>query len=318
MRADPAPARSAANYRWWPIAQPSHGIDTEMRVERTPLLDTAWASVHRVQLGRMPHRVQIEGTRHTLLVYDRGSFVEGERWVGGERLSASGPMDVGLDVVPALARFHGMADQGSSVSCLLLSVCPQGFERVVDGAQSPALHPHPSVGLQGDLLLQLAARMRALGGPGNPAAPGGDALYLESLCMVLFREVLLTQGDRLPRAARPSGGLSPRARRVVRDFLHAQLHQKIDLESLAQLAGLSPFHFARAFKVSFGVPPYRYLLNLRLQTAAQLLTDGRLPITEIGLSVGFSCPSEFARAFKQLQGCTPRAFRQAQGRNIVD
>jgi transcriptional regulator GlxA family with amidase domain len=52
-------------------------------------------------------------------------------------------------------------------------------------------------------------------------------------------------------------------------------------------------------------------LNLRLRKAADLLRDTELPITDIALSVGFSCSSEFARAFKDAMEITPREFRQA-------
>ncbi|MGN5478134.1 helix-turn-helix transcriptional regulator [Cupriavidus basilensis] len=57
------------------------------------------------------------------------------------------------------------------------------------------------------------------------------------------------------------------------------------------------------------VPPYKYLLNLRINRAADLLKASQTPITDIALEVGFSCPSEFARAFRQIMDCTPREFR---------
>src|SRR5690606_24253069 len=136
------------------------------------------------------------------------------------------------------------------------------------------------------------------------------SLYLESLCMVLCRELFQTQQQRCDGApVRPSGGLSPRAQRLAKEFLRDRLDQKVELQALAAQSGISLFHFARAFKVSFGVPPYKYLQNLRLQRATALLRETRMPITEIALNVGFASSGEFARAFRQAMACTPRQYR---------
>ncbi|MGN5478157.1 helix-turn-helix domain-containing protein [Cupriavidus basilensis] len=108
-----------------------------------------------------------------------------------------------------------------------------------------------------------------------------------------------------------AGGLTSHAKRVIRDFLAENLDQRIDLETLAEHVGLSRFHFTRAFKVSFGILPYQYLLNLRIRKAADLLKSTQTPTTAIALEVGFSCSSEFSRAFRQIMQCTPRQFRSS-------
>jgi AraC family transcriptional regulator len=195
---------------------------------------------------------------HTLMIFDRGSFVEGERWIDGARLTTSGPLDIGLDVVPAHSEFHALAGPGSNVGCTVISIVGDAFAEATGTTLRSASCLRPSVGLENDLLSLLTARVRQVSRAETVATH--DRLYLESICMVLFREVLLAQEqDHAASPQRPTGGLSARAQRIIRDFLHDHdhddLHQRVGLQALADLVGVSRFHFTRAFKVSFGVSP---------------------------------------------------------------
>jgi AraC family transcriptional regulator len=82
------------------------------------------------------------------------------------------------------------------------------------------------------------------------------------------------------------------------------------LAKLAGLARLSPFHFARAFKQSFELPPHRYLTLRRIERAKELLRQPDLSVTRIGLNVGFSDTSSFSAAFRRETGVTPTDFRR--------
>lgn len=293
-------------FDWWrTLPSSAQGWSDRLDVPVSALIDLPWCSVHRMTPGPTPHEVRFCRDALSLLVFDQATFVEGGRWADGERLSASGPLDVGLDVVPAHSEFRAQAGVGSNVSCTLVSILPEAVHDMMEGYALSALHP--ASGVEGDLLSPLTRRLRQWSRLVEPAP--ADSLYLESVCTLLFREVLAAQGTRMP-APRPVGGLSARALRLVRDFTNANYGEKIELKTLADLAGVSRFHFTRAFKVSFGVPPYKYLTNLRLRKAADLLRQTNDPITDIALAVGFSCSSEFARTFKQVIGAAPREFRQ--------
>jgi AraC family transcriptional regulator len=80
---------------------------------------------------------------------------------------------------------------------------------------------------------------------------------------------------------------------------------------LAETAGLSPFHFSRAFKESFGLPPHRYLSSRRIDKAKDLLARPNLSVTEIGAQLGFSETSSFSTAFLRHTGTTPTAYRRS-------
>jgi AraC-like DNA-binding protein len=315
MRTTPPDSRPAASsgFDWWRALEPAASQATDrLDVPATPVLNVDWCEMRHFSVGTIPHRVDYQMDSHTLMIFDRGSFVEGERGIEGERFAASGPLDIGIDVVPAHAHFRGRAQRGSSVGCVAVSIFPDRLDGGMRESLGISAALHPSMGLQGELVAPLAARLRQLVQPGHLGA--SDSLYLESMCMVLCRELLHAQQHAgTGSTGRPTGGLSPRAQRLVKEFLRENLGQKVELKALAAQAGVSLFHFSRAFKVSFGLPPHKYLQNLRLQQAAALLRGTRHPITEVALSVGFSSPGEFARAFKQAMVCTPREFRQANG-----
>ena len=108
------------------------------------------------------------------------------------------------------------------------------------------------------------------------------------------------------------GGLAPRALQRVREYVEEHLSENIELETLADIAALSKWHFARAFKESVGTPPHFYLVQRRLERAQQLLAETDLPLAQIALKIGFSDQSHFSRRFRTVLGLTPRSFRRSK------
>jgi transcriptional regulator of acetoin/glycerol metabolism/AraC-like DNA-binding protein len=109
----------------------------------------------------------------------------------------------------------------------------------------------------------------------------------------------------------PRGGLAPGALRRVTEYIDSHLCEELALETLAARAGLSTFHFARAFKQSVGMPPHRYLLQQRVKKAVELLKQTEQPLTAIAQSLGFADQSHFSRSFHGLVGQAPSEFRRA-------
>ena len=105
------------------------------------------------------------------------------------------------------------------------------------------------------------------------------------------------------------GGLPPRALRRVREFIEMRLEKSISIQVLADIAGLSMYHFARAFKQSEGMTPHEYVIHCRVQRAKDLLTASKLPLSEIALASGFSDQSHLARRFREYVGVTPSSYR---------
>lgn len=106
----------------------------------------------------------------------------------------------------------------------------------------------------------------------------------------------------------------PRARfeRVV-DYLRAHLAERIALDDLAAVAGLSPFHFLRSFRAQYHVTPQQMLMALRLYHAKRLLAAGAAPIT-IAADTGLTDQAHLTRAFARRYGITPARYqRQVHG-----
>lgn len=164
-------------------------------------------------------------------------------------------------------------------------------------------------GVRDDLIQQIGLSLMAE--MAQPSA--GGRVLAESLSQTLCVRLLQAYTHDRPLAA--SQRLSRRwrldelrMRRVV-EFMHAHLEEDIGLADLAAAAHLSPFHFARLFKTTTGLPPHRYLAGLRLDAAREMLAHGTLSIAEIAAACCFSTPANFSRAFKQASGVTPGEYR---------
>ncbi len=103
-----------------------------------------------------------------------------------------------------------------------------------------------------------------------------------------------------------------RLRRVTQ-YIQENLQGELRLGELSALVHMSPYHFARLFKRSTGVPPHRYLLRRRIDEARALLAARTVPIAEVARLVGFRTPSHFTTTFRRVTGMTPRAYRSGAG-----
>src|SRR5262245_39312725 len=100
-------------------------------------------------------------------------------------------------------------------------------------------------------------------------------------------------------------------RRLLRakDRMDAASHEDWPVRRLARLSGVSAAHFARSFKLAFGVPPHRYLLTRRIERATALLRDTELSITEIAFHTGWGSLGTFGRTFRDVTGESPGDLR---------
>lgn len=115
-------------------------------------------------------------------------------------------------------------------------------------------------------------------------------------------------------AERRPVGLNARALGRVQEYVLAHLHEPITLQTLAELANVSRFHFARMFKERAGMSPMTYLENARMRRAQELIRAGKLPLARVASSVGYEDQSYFTRRFKLLFGQTPAAYAREQAR----
>jgi AraC family transcriptional regulator len=103
-----------------------------------------------------------------------------------------------------------------------------------------------------------------------------------------------------------------RLRRVTQ-YIQENLPHQLRLAELSALVNMSPYHFARLFKRSTGVPPHRFLVRCRIDQARVLLGARTTPIAEVSRLVGFRTPSHFTTTFRRITGTTPSAYRSGGG-----
>lgn len=97
-------------------------------------------------------------------------------------------------------------------------------------------------------------------------------------------------------------------------YIDRHYADQVTVAKLARVAGLSVFHFIRAFDARTGTTPHRYLRNRRLDQAADLLVRTAAPITEIVADVGFQSVGTFSRTFRDRFGESPSAHRAKRRR----
>lgn len=133
-------------------------------------------------------------------------------------------------------------------------------------------------------------------------------LYADSAALHLTSS-LLRQAQMAPVVHR--GGLAAWQVRRATEMIAANVGNDMPLSVLAAEVGLSPYHFARAFKKSMGKPPHAYQTSLRVERAKMLLKESTLSVTEIALEVGYESPQALARLFQRSVGMSPSSYRRA-------
>jgi AraC-like DNA-binding protein len=103
----------------------------------------------------------------------------------------------------------------------------------------------------------------------------------------------------------------PAARHLLRakDLADARYFEPLAVADLARAARLSPAHFSREFRRTFGEAPHQYLLTRRLERAAALLRNTDRTATEICFDVGLGSLGSFTTSFRRIYGATPLAYR---------
>ena len=132
-----------------------------------------------------------------------------------------------------------------------------------------------------------------------------NRLYLDALTVAVCIDFLRLSAE---PPSRCTGRLAASQVRRTTDYVMEHLSEPVRLSALADLTGLSQWHFARAFKAATGVSPHQWQLNARIAKAQQLLLSRTMPHAQIALEVGFAEHSHLCRVFKNVIGVSPGAW----------
>jgi AraC family transcriptional regulator len=114
-----------------------------------------------------------------------------------------------------------------------------------------------------------------------------------------------------PSTIQPAmGGLSPKVLFRAIERLRSDSDADVSLAALASDAGLSRFHFCRAFKESTGLSPHAWLRQHRLEQAMNMLRDTDASVVSVATALGYTSQNAFAAAFRKLTGETPSDWRR--------
>lgn len=176
-------------------------------------------------------------------------------------------------------------------------------------AALPNRHPNASFNFRDNVMNNRVAA-KDLSAAHQSLKEGAPALEVESRFLTAIAGIM-TFANSESSPERLIG--APAAILKARDYLHDHLYEDVSLAELSETADISKFHFLRAFKNRFGLPPHAYQLQQRMFAAKRLLRS--LPSAEVAFQCGFVDQSHFHRVFRALVGTTPGRYA-AQFRTI--
>ncbi len=106
----------------------------------------------------------------------------------------------------------------------------------------------------------------------------------------------------------PQRGLNARVMTRVVTYIEDNLGEELSLGTLASVACVSRFHFARMFKLSTGYSPMAYVLRRRIERARLQLVQGYQKLSDLAAELGFCDQSHFTRIFRRMTGFTPGQY----------
>jgi len=242
---------------------------------------------------------------HLLIASERGERYDGETSIEGLPRSTLRNFSGKLTFVPAGHKFDGWQKPRALSRVIYLYLDPA--LPLVPSSEYPfeASSLKPRLFFEDKALWQTALKLKAQITNTNTS----NRLYVDALNIALLHELLIANG-KTPTDAVSHGGLAGWQERRVIEYIESNLNQPISLSELAAIARLSPFHFARAFKHSVGLPPHHYHRARRIERAKAMLAMPERSVTEVALSLGFSETSSFTAAFRKTTGHTPTAYRR--------
>ena len=141
---------------------------------------------------------------------------------------------------------------------------------------------------------------------------GVQQAYLDDVMHLLLFQLLRCYSDAASITMPSQHALAPHRLRAALEFIESHLADPIGVSEIAGAAGMSSFHFSRAFRVSTGTPPYSYLLGRRIAAAKTRLIKPGGSLGAIAGECGFTSASQFSRMFKNATGLNPSSFRKRQ------
>jgi AraC family transcriptional regulator len=245
----------------------------------------------------------IRSPHHVLIAAERGEREDGESVVEGAQRSSQRQFNRKMTFVPAGQCFHGWQEPRVLARCTYLYIDPAG-PLIDPELRFSEIDFKPRLFFFDRDLWETATKLK------EQVETPGPSSYADALGVVLAHELARMERG-VSQVPVFRGGLAGWQQKKVTEFIEGHLNEDIALQELASMVELSRYHFARAFKQSFGVPPHRYHMGRRMELAKTLLEERTRSVTQVGLMLGFAETSSFTTSFRRTVGVTPSDFRRS-------
>jgi AraC family transcriptional regulator len=191
-----------------------------------------------------------------------------------------------------------------SFELFVIELSPRIFTRVLQEDAPPTVELRDTTGVRDAQIFSLGAALQMEISAGCPSGRLYAELLGASLTAYLARHYCVWPA----KVCEIRGGMPAQRLRQTIEYIEANLTADLRLEEMAENVRMSPYTFGRLFRQTTGLTPHQYLLRARIKEAKRLLREGKSPIVDISLQLGFSDQSHFTRVFHKITGITPRKF----------
>jgi AraC family transcriptional regulator len=241
---------------------------------------------------------------HHLVVLHLGGAKRVER--RGEEAAIVADVALGaVTFIPSGASFHWRTT--GPIEFAHLYFTPARFEQCIVETfdrEPSVVEMRTAVGKQDPVLHALFRAMLD-----EVGSEGLSGLYLDTLFEAALVRVIRSHSTLGEATIAARQALAPHRLRRVQEYVEANLEMDIDLQMLAEAAGLSRFYFCRVFQRATGQTPQHYVTARRIERAKRLMCETRASLQEIAAQTGFRSPAQFSTAFSRLIGLSPSAWR---------
>ena len=243
---------------------------------------------------------------HLLVAYEKVERCAGETFVEGLPPSTLHNLARKMTFVPAGHKYHECHEPRTNSDLMHFYFDPATLSMHSKSAFAD-IPLTPRLLFEDSALWLTVAKLKSL----VESESSGDQIYFEALGRLLVCELIRNIRGTPSIQSQVRGGLAAWQQRALTTYIDQHISERIPLTNLAHLVDLSLYHFCRAFKQTFGKPPHRYQTKCRIEQAKVLLAKPAVSVTQVGLTVGFGSPTEFARVFRKSTGLTPSAFHRS-------
>jgi AraC family transcriptional regulator len=137
-----------------------------------------------------------------------------------------------------------------------------------------------------------------------------STLYCQSMATLTGTHLMRRYSRRSSALPVYRGGLGPTREKKIRSYIRENLTSQLSLDELARVVEMSPNYFLSLFRQATGVTPHKYVIQMRLELAHELLAQSKLTLLQIAQRCGFQDQSQFTTTFRRFTGVTPGQYRR--------